>query len=343
MKQSLALASWVKLNLLKSSRQTFLTIILVCIVSLFFEKLLYWLFLDSVWVGSAEQCREASGACLSFIREKFLFIIYGLYPREILWRPTLAMFLFLSLIFYSRKSERWNRKLIYGWIVNIILCVWLMYGASSDKWGGLPLTLILSSVGIFFSYPLGILLALGRRSDLPLIKLCSITYIELIRGVPLISVLFMASVLFPLFLPEGVVIPKLLRAQVAIILFASAYMAEVVRGGLAAVPKGQYEASDSMGLNYFQSMRLIILPQALKHVIAPTINTAIGMFKDTSLVAIIALFDLSLTTKTALKDADWLGFSVEAYLFTSLIYFIFCYSMGQYSVALEQKFKRNKS
>jgi general L-amino acid transport system permease protein len=336
-KKSLQLANWVKGNLLKNSRQTILSIVLVCLISITLQKLLYWLFLDSVWSGNALACRQASGACLSFIREKFVFILFGLYPREILWRPITAMVLFIALIIYSKNFERWNRKLLYAWMINIVLCLWLMYGASSDKWGGLPLTLMLASVGIFFSYPLGILLALARRSRMPLIRIFAISYIELIRGVPLISVLFMASILFPLFLPEGVIIPKLLRAQVAIIFFASAYMAEVVRGGLAAIDRGQYEAAQSMGLNYFQSMRYIILPQALKHVIAPTVNTAIGMFKDTSLVAIIALFDLSLTTKTALKDPDWLGFSVEAYLFASLIYFIFCFSMGRYSLSLEKK------
>ncbi len=343
MKQSLAFAKWVKKSFLKNSKQTFLSIILLCLISIVLEKLLYWLFLNSVWLGDANACREASGACLSFIREKFVFILFGLYPREILWRPILAMILFLTLLFYSLKFERWNKSLVVVWLFNMGTCTWLMYGAPSDKWGGLPLTLILSSVGIFISYPLGILLALGRRSSLPIIRVFCVCYIELIRGVPLISVLFMASVLFPLFLPEGMIIPKLLRAQVAIILFAAAYMAEVVRGGLAAVEKGQIEAAQSLGLNYYQSMRFIVLPQALKYVIAPTINTAIGMFKDTSLVAIIALFDLSLTTKTALKDPDWLGFSVEAYLFASIIYFIFCFSMGRYSLALEKKFVENKA
>ena len=338
MKKSLALAKWVKSNFLKNPRQTFLSIFLICLISFFLEKILFWLFLDSVWLGDAAACREASGACLSFIREKFDFIIFGLYPRDLLWRPIWAMILFIFLLFYSRKIERWNRFLVFTWLLTIPACVLSMYGAPTEKWGGLPLTLILSSVGIFFSYPLGILLALGRRSDLPLIRVFCVCYIELIRGVPLISVLFMASILFPLFLPEGVIIPKLLRAQVAIILFGAAYMAEVVRGGLAAIPKGQFEAASSLGLNYYQTMRYIILPQALKLVIAPTVNTAIGMFKDTSLVAIIALFDLSLTTKTALKDPNWLGFSVEAYLFASLIYFVFCFSMGRYSLGLEKKF-----
>ena len=225
-----------------------------------------------------------------------------------------------------------------------ILFFWFMRGGfglevvTNDKWGGLPLTLMLATIGIIFSYPLGIVLALLRRSNLKILKTLSVLYIELIRGVPLISVLFMSSVMFPLFLPEGVNFDKLLRAQIAIILFVSAYMAEVIRGGLASIPKGQYEAAHTLGLSYFDTMRLIIVPQAIRVVIPPTVNTAIGMFKDTSLVLIIALFDLLNTTKTALRDPEWLGFSLEAYVFVGIIYFVFCYSMSKYSRGLEAQF-----
>jgi general L-amino acid transport system permease protein len=207
----------------------------------------------------------------------------------------------------------------------------------TEKWSGLPLTLMLATIAIVVSYPVGILLALGRRSEMGVVRLLSVGYIELIRGIPLISILFMSSQMFNLFLPKGIVIDKLLRAQVAIIMFISAYMAEVIRGGLQAIPNGQYEASDSMGLNYFQKMRLIILPQALKIVIPPTVNTAISMFKDTSLVVIIALQDLMYTTKGAMADSKWLGFSVEGYLFIAFIYFCFCFSLGKYSRRLEKE------
>ena len=204
------------------------------------------------------------------------------------------------------------------------------------QWSGLPLTLMLSLFGMVAAYPLGILLALGRRSRMPTIKSLCVIYIELIRGVPLISLLFMSSVMFPLFLPEGVTIDKILRAQVAIIMFTAAYIAEVVRGGLQAIPKGQYEAADSLGLNYGKAMRLIILPQALKIVIPPSVGILISAFKDTSLVVIIALYDLLKTTQTTLSNPKWMGFSTEAYIFLAVVYFVCCYAMSSYSRKLEK-------
>jgi general L-amino acid transport system permease protein len=204
-------------------------------------------------------------------------------------------------------------------------------------WGGLPLTLILATFGVALAFPIGVVLALGRRSELPAIKTICVVYIELIRGVPLISLLFMSSVMLPLFLPEGVTIDKLLRALIAIVLFAAAYVAETVRGGLQAISKGQYEGADSLGLSYWQKTRLIILPQALKIVIAPLVGIFISLFKDTSLVVIIGIFDLTLAAKAALTDPAWQGFSMEVYVFIAAIYFIFCYSMSKYSQALEKR------
>ena len=301
--------------------------------------------IDSVWEGSAKTCRSADGACLIFLKEKAIFILFGFYPREILWRPIIAIILFVGMLWWSKEPRRWSKRLLWRWAKLLLLIALLLKGGlfgfeavDNQKLGGLPLTLMLSFFGILFSYPIGICLALARTGNLAVLRNLAIGYIELIRGVPMISLLFMASVMFPLFMPEGLVLPKLLRAQVAIIMFMSAYMAEVVRGGLAAVAAGQYEAADALGLSYWQKMRLVILPQALKTVIPPTVNTAIGMFKDTSLVVIIALSDLLMTTKTALKDPKWLGFSVEAYLFVGLIYFVFCFSMSRYSERLEREF-----
>jgi general L-amino acid transport system permease protein len=202
-------------------------------------------------------------------------------------------------------------------------------------WGGIPVTLILATYGLVFAFPFGILLALGRRSHLPLIKGLCVGFIELIRGVPLISLLIMASVMLPLFLPSGMTIDKFLRAQVAVILFAGAYIAEIIRGGLQSLPKGQFEAADAMGLNYFQKTTLIILPQALRVVIPPLINTFIGFFKDTSLVLIIGIFDFLNTANQALVDPNWAGFPGEVYLFAAFVYFCFCYSMSRYSKHLE--------
>jgi general L-amino acid transport system permease protein len=207
----------------------------------------------------------------------------------------------------------------------------------STRWGGLPLTLLLSVFGLTAAYPLGVVLALGRASKMKAVKALCVVYIEMIRGVPLISLLFMSSVIFPLFLPEGVTVNKILRAQVAIILFTAAYIAEVVRGGLQAIPKGQYEAADSLGLNYVQTMRLIVLPQALKIVIPPSVSILISAFKDTSLVVIIALYDLLKTTKSVLSDPKWMGFSAEAYIFLAVIYFFCCFFMSNYSRRLERE------
>jgi general L-amino acid transport system permease protein len=202
-------------------------------------------------------------------------------------------------------------------------------------WGGIPVTIILATYGLVFAFPFGILLALGRRSNLPLIKGLCVGFIELIRGVPLISLLIMASVMLPLFLPTGMSIDKFLRAQVAVILFAGAYIAEIIRGGLQSLPKGQFEAADAVGLNYVQKTTLIILPQALRVVIPPLINTFIGFFKDTSLVLIIGIFDFLNTANQALVDPNWAGFPGEVYLFAAFVYFCFCYSMSRYSKYLE--------
>ncbi|MDP1748936.1 MAG: amino acid ABC transporter permease [Reyranella sp.] len=205
----------------------------------------------------------------------------------------------------------------------------------TSLWGGIPVTIILATYGLAFAFPYGVLLALGRRSNLPLIKGLCVGFIELIRGVPLISLLIMASVMLPLFLPSGTTIDKFLRAQVAVVLFAGAYIAEVIRGGLQSLPKGQFEAADAMGLNYLQKTLLIILPQAIRVVIPPLINTFIGFFKDTSLVLIIGIFDFLNTANQALVDPNWAGFPAEVYLFAAFIYFIFCYSMSRYSKYLE--------
>lgn len=255
-----------------------------------------------------------------------------------------TMVVLITLVTYNEEWQKWLKKMALLWIVlsaSISLILGFSYeGLSSvttTLWSGLPLTLLLSFFGILASYPLGIALALGRQSKMPIIKSLCVVYIELIRGVPLITMLFMSSVMFPLFLPEGITIDVVLRAQVAIILFTAAYIAEVVRGGLQAIDKGQYEAAESIGLNYFQKMRLIILPQALKIVIPPSVGILISAFKDTSLVVIIGLFDILNTTKTILTEPEWTGFSTEAYLFIALIYYVCCLTMSQYSRRIEKE------
>jgi len=335
---------WIRTNLFKGWFNSILTLITVYILWVIIPPLIRWAFIDSLWFSTGEECKQIDGACWSIIPTNLRFILFGFYPYDQQWRPLVAMALLIALLFYSRNRDHWKKPLAYAWILGLSLMGLLMKGGlfglssvDSSQWGGLPLTLLLSIFGLTAAYPLGILLALGRRSKMATVKALSIIYIELIRGVPLISLLFMSSVVFPLFLPEGVNINNIIRAQVAIILFTAAYIAEVVRGGLQAIPRGQYEAAESLGLNYYLSMRLIVLPQALKIVIPPSVQQLISAFKDTSLVVIIALFDVLKTTQTILSDPQWMGFSAEAYLFVALIYFLCCFFMSNYSRRLERE------
>jgi general L-amino acid transport system permease protein len=304
----------------------------------------HWAFLDAVWQPDPKACREAHGACWGFVAEKYRFILFGTYPYEQHWRPALSILILLALYVFSAIRRFWSGWLALPWLAGLACIGVLMWGGvlglpyvENELWGGLILTLILATFGIAFAFPLSILLALGRRSNMPAVQGLCVAYIELIRGVPLISVLFMASIMLPLFLPAGVSIDKLLRAQIALILFAAAYLAEVVRGGLQAIPKAQYEMADALGLNFFQKTWYVILPQALRIAVPPLVNTFIGLFKDTSLVVIIGLFDLLATIKVSLNEPAWSGFGVEAYLFAALVYFVFCFAMSLYSRKLERK------
>jgi general L-amino acid transport system permease protein len=348
---SVGAIGWLRAHLFSSWFNTILTGLAVWLILATVPGVISWAFLDSVWGdASPEACKEAAGACWAFVYEKYRFILFGFYPWGEHDRPLIAMIIFLALILTSCFRRAWGRPLIAAWVIGLTAVAILMWGGvlgltyvDQSQWGGLPLTLFLATFGIAGAFPLAILLALGRRSEMPAIKSLCIGYIELVRGVPLISVLFMASVMFPLFLPTGVSIDKLLRAQVGIILFSAAYLAEVIRGGLQAIPKGQYEAADALGLTYWQSMRKIILPQALRITIPPMVNTFIGGFKDTSLVLIIGLFDLLMTTRTAFQDIEWRQYFVEGYVFCALIYFTFCFFMSRYSQWLERDLTRSQS
>ncbi len=345
--------TWVRKNLFNSWFNSILTILSIAFVAWIIPPIFEWAVVNATLTPTIEACRAASGACWGFINANLRLIIFGVYPYDEQWRPLLAMIILLGVIIASLASVKYPRlqKLVLPmWVLGIPAIAILMWGGvlglsyvQNSSWGGLPLTLILSTIGIVFAFPLGLLLALGRQSDMPAIKTISVVYIEVIRGVPLITVLFMASVMFPLFLPEGVSIDKLLRAQIGIILFTAAYLAEVFRGGLQAVPRGQFEAGDSLGLSYWQSMRLIILPQALRLVIPPTVNSFISMFKDTTLVVIIGLFDLLGAVKLALRsDPAWTKYYVEGYAFAAAIFFVICYSMGRYSAYLEKELRKGE-
>lgn len=337
---------WIRDNLFNNLLNSILTLVILFGLIKLLPPLIQWAFIDSVWFASTDVCKQTSGACWSVVTQNLRFILFGFYPYDEHWRPITAIIILFALIGFSYCRRFWSKKLLYAWIGGVIVMGILMkggiFGLSSvetTKWSGISLTLLLSLFGLTAAYPLGVLLALGRRSTLPAIKTLCIIYIEMIRGVPLISLLFMSSVMFPLFLPEGVTIDKILRAQVAIILFTAAYIAEVVRGGLQAVPRGQYEAAEALGLEYGLKMRLIILPQALKVVIPPTVSILISAFKDTSLVIIIGLFDLMKTTKVTLANPEWTGFSTEAYIFIAILYFLGCFSMSNFSRDLEKTLK----
>jgi len=341
---SVGVIGWARANLFNGWLNSLLTIVTLYFLWIVVPPLIRWVFIDSVWNTTGAVCRDADGACWSIIATNFRFILFGFFPYDQQWRPLIAMLLLFGLLFYSRNRNHWTQHLIYAWIIGLVMMGVLMRGGilwlssvEATQWGGLPLTLLLSVFGLTAAYPLGVILALGRQSKMPTIKWMSIVYIELIRGVPLISLLFMGSFIFPLFLPEGVNFPTILRALVAIIIFTAAYIAEVVRGGLQGMERGQYEAAESIGLNYFLTMRLIILPQALKIVIPPTVQQLISAFKDTSLVVIIALFDLLKTSQTVLSNPEWMGFSREAYIFVAILYFLGCFSMANYSRKLEKE------
>lgn len=344
---SIGVIGWVKNNLFNGVFNSILTVVTLFFLWKVVPPLFRWAFIDSAWHTTGQACRQAAGACWSVISMNYRFILFGFYPYEQQWRPFLAMMILFGLLFYSRDRTHWKKPLAYAWIIGLFTMGLLMKGGifglssvESTQWGGLPLTLLLAVFGLTAAYPLGVILALGRRSKMPGVKVLCIVYIELIRGVPLISLLFMSSIIFPLFLPEGVTFNKILRAQAAIILFTAAYIAEVVRGGLQGMSRGQYEAAESMGLNYYLTMRLVILPQALKIIIPPTVSILISAFKDTSLVVIIALFDLLKTTQSVLSNPEWMGFSREAYVFIAILYFLGCFSMSNYSRRLERELSR---
>ncbi len=334
---------WIRDNLFSGWISASATLLILFLLWQSVPPFIDWAFLEAVWRPDSKACRASEGACWGFIADKHRFILFGTYPYDEHWRPALASALLIALWVFSGFRRFWGWGLIPVWSAGLLVIAVLMWGGvlglpyvENERWGGLILTLLLSTFGVALAFPLSILLALGRRSGMPVIRWLSVGYIELIRGVPLISLLFMASVMLPLFLPEGVNIDKLLRAQIAMILFAAAYLAEVVRGGLQAIDREQYDAAAAIGLGYWGQMGFIILPQALRIAVPPLVNTIVAFFKDTSLVLIIGLFDLLSTIKVSLNEPAWSGFGVEAYIFASLVYFTFCFAMSVYSKRLER-------
>ncbi len=337
---------WMRTNLFGSPTNIVLTIVSVYLLYLIIPGVLNWAFFDAVFnAGSRAECRElGSGACWGLANVRFSQFIYGFYPEHLRWRVNLtAVLFFLALlpVLWDKAPYR-QQWFIYSAVFPIIGYFLLVGGlglepVETTKIGGFTLNVVIGVTGIVASLPLGILLALGRRSNMPIVRTLCVMFIEFIRGVPLITLLFVASTMLNYFLPPGTTFDLILRVLIMVTIFSAAYIAEVVRGGLQAIPKGQYEAADAMGLRYWQSMRLIILPQALKISIPGIVNTFVGLFKDTTLVVIIGLVDVLGVGRAALSDAKWQGLAWETYVFIAILFFICCFSMARYSIYLEKK------
>ena len=335
---------WLRANLFSSVTNSIITLVSIYLLYLALPAAINWLFLDATYVGETRKDCAPGGACLAFIGERFNLFVYGFYPAELRWRVNLAAILLIvasAAVLWDTIPAR--RHMLKFALVYPFIGAWLLSGGlglepvGTHLFGGLMLTLTIGVTGIVCSLPLGILLALGRQSNLPIIKYFCIGFIEFIRGVPLITLLFVASTMLSYFLPPGSTFDLLLRVLIMVTLFASAYMAEVIRGGLQALPKGQLEAAESLGLNYSQAIRFIVLPQALKISIPGIVNTFIGLYKDSTLVIVIGLLDPLGIGRASVADSAWLGLSTEVYLFVAIFFFISCFAMARYSLYLENK------
>ncbi|NMG39778.1 ABC transporter permease subunit [Chelativorans sp. ZYF759] len=350
---------WFRVNLFATPLDTVMTLLGLLFVAYFLPPVIRWALIDAVWSGPDRSvCATVaqggiqpdgwSGACWAFVNAKFSQFMYGRYPVFERWRVDLTAVMFVALLvplLVPRVPYKLWNALAFFVVLPLVAYFLLVGGAfglpyvSTTLWGGLLVTMVLSFVGITVSLPMGILLALGRRSKMPVVKMICVIFIETVRGVPLVTVLFMASVMLPLFMPTGVTFDRFLRALVGVALFASAYMAEVIRGGLQAIPKGQYEGASSLGLGYWQSMGLIVMPQAIKLVIPGIVNTFIGLFKDTSLVYIIGMFDLLGIVRQNFADANWVSpqTPMSGLIFAGFVFWIFCFGMSRYSIYMERR------
>ncbi len=337
---------WIKTNLFGSLTDTALTLFAAYVLYSIIPLLVDWMFIDAAFVGeSRKDCRAvAGGACWAFIGNRLSLFIYGFYPEPERWRVDLTFVLLILAIvpiLYERTLYR-SKVLIFSYLYPFI-ATWLLIGGfilepvSTDQFGGLMLNIIIGVTGIAFSLPIGIVLALGRQSHLPIVRILCVSFIEVIRGVPLITLLFVAAVMLSYFVPPGTNFDLLVRVLIMVTLFASGYMAEVIRGGLQAIPNGQYEAADALGLTYWKSMRKVVLPQALKISIPGIVNTFIALYKDTTLVIVIGRLDILGIGNSSLADTKWQGLSTEVYIFVAIFFFLSCFSMSRYSLYLEKK------
>jgi len=323
-------------------RSAALTIGAIAVAALALVPFVRWALVDARWTGTAHDCRaEGVGACWAFVGHKLPFILFGLYPASERWRPALATIVIIALVIATMLPIFWRRHLVMAWIVALGVFLWLMGGGgplgrvATQDWGGLPVTIMLTVVGLGMGLPIGVLLALGRRSQLMLPRLTATAIVEIVRGVPLVAVLYLSVLVVPLALSTGVAIDKLLLAQAGVAVFAGAYLAEAVRGGLQMVPAQRMDSARALGLTWSQSMRLVVLPEALRIVIPAFISIAVGFFQDTSLIVIIGLFDLLNTARLAAQDPAWLGFHTEAYVFVGVVYFLGSALVSRYGSWLE--------
>lgn len=338
--------TWLRHNLFATPLNGIATVVLCLGLAYVVVPFVDWAILSADWHGASRTDCVSDGACWVFIGDRLGQFLYGFYPEPHRWRVDSAAVLCvlaISLFFVPRLPYRGVTSTLIFFLVLISGFSLLTGGVAGlptvepRQWGGLMLSLVITVVGLVIAVPLGIVLALGRRSSMPVIRAICVAFIELWRAVPLITVLFMAAVMLPLFLPDGVTVDKLLRALMGVGFFAGAYLAEVVRGGLQAVPRGQYEAAAALGLGYWRTMAFVILPQALRHVIPGLINSVISLFKDTTLVLIIGMFDFLGIIQAALTDPDWLGFALEGYVFAAAVYWIICFGLSRLSLAVERR------
>ncbi len=345
-----SLLEWLRRNLFSSWWNTLLTLVVLGLAVVLLPAVFRWAVLHAAISGTSRAACQPDGACWTFIRIRLPVFFYGHYPPDQRWRVDLAgglLLVFAIPVIREATPHRWLWLLLLLTAFPLaagILLAGGMFGLAyvdTSLWAGLMLNVIISFVTVAGCLPLGILLALGRRSRLPVIRTLSVGYIELWRGVPLLTVLFMSAVMVPVFLPQGVSIDRLVRAMAALVLFNAAYMAEVVRGGLQGVPEGQEEAAGSLGLRWWQVQAFVVLPQALKIVVPGIINTVVNLFKDTTLVMLIGLADVFGTVNQALKDPAWLGYAKEGYLFSAAVFFVCCYAMSAYGRSMERRLARS--
>jgi len=336
-------------NLFATVPSAVATILLVAGLAWFLPRAVRWLFLDAVYAADYPACRalDYRAACWGFVAEKHRVILFGRYPYAEQWRPLVATVLFLLALALTAHPRAWRRWVAAAWVPVAVTFLLLLRGGVAglapvdpSEWGGLPLTIALTALVVAGSIPLGVVLALGRRSRMPLVRGVSTLYIELVRGVPLITVLFVASFLFPLLLPQGLRLDALARVALGMTFFQAAYMAEVVRGGLQALPRGQGEAAEALGLSWWKVQRRVILPQALVLVIPSFVNSVLSTFLDTSLVTVVSIYDLTGALRLALGDPQWRNFFLEGYLFVGAVYFAFSFAMSRYSRWLERHLGR---